>query len=143
MTLYLDASVLIPLFIAEARTDEAQTALFGQVLIVSDLAIVETSSGVARRARMGDISQSEAATVVVSLDIWVTSSAQREILAPGDVRTALSLVWRTDLGLRAPDAMNIAIALRRSAALFTFDFKMAEAARTLGLEVIGMEARSA
>jgi antitoxin (DNA-binding transcriptional repressor) of toxin-antitoxin stability system len=40
------------------------------------------------------------------------------------------------LGLRAPDAVNIAIAQRCAATLLTFDEKMARSARSLGMTVI-------
>jgi predicted nucleic acid-binding protein len=48
-----------------------------------------------------------------------------------------TLVRRVDLGLRAPDAINIAIAQRCGAHLLTFDAKMARSARTLGVNVVG------
>jgi len=50
---------------------------------------------------------------------------------------AISLVRRLDSGLRAPDALNIAIAQRCEAYLLTFDGKMARSARSLGVTVIG------
>jgi hypothetical protein len=39
------------------------------------------------------------------------------------------------LALRAPDGINLAIASRIGATLFTFDLKMASAARVLGITV--------
>jgi predicted nucleic acid-binding protein len=42
---------------------------------------------------------------------------------------------RLDLTLRAPDAINIALAQRLEATLFTFDAKMAGAAKVLGVDV--------
>jgi predicted nucleic acid-binding protein len=96
LTLYLDASALLPLFIEEARTYDAHEHLRGNVLLISDFAIAEFSSGV-----------------------------------------AIGLVRRLDPGLRAPDALNIAIAQRCEANLLTFDGKMARSARSLGMNVIG------
>jgi predicted nucleic acid-binding protein len=40
------------------------------------------------------------------------------------------------LGLRAPDALNIAITQRCGARLLTFDAKMARSARSLGVNVV-------
>ncbi|MBP6014923.1 MAG: type II toxin-antitoxin system VapC family toxin [Alphaproteobacteria bacterium] len=136
MNLYLDASVLIPLFIDEARTGEAHGALAGRILIVSDFAMAEFSSGIARRARMGDISEIDAESVFATFDTWIARAAQRESLAAGDVHAALGLVRRLDLALRTPDAVNIAVAQRCGAALLTFDAKLAAAARSLGLDVL-------
>ena len=137
MTLYLDASALIPLFIEEARTQEAQGHLRGNVLVISDFAIAEFSSGVARRCREGEINASGASTVFAALDAWTARAARRELLTAGDIGAAIGMVRRLDLGLRTPDALNIAIAQRCDASLLTFDVKMARSARSLGMTVIG------
>ncbi len=137
MSLYLDASALLPLFIEEARSDQAHESLRGNTLIISDFAIAEFSSGVARRARAGEITDSGAASVFAALDAWTLKATRRETLTAGDVNAAISLVRRLELGLRAPDAVNIAIAQRCTATLLTFDEKMARSARSLGIAVIG------
>jgi uncharacterized protein len=136
LSLYLDASALLPLFIEEARTNQAHTSLRGNVLIISDFAVAEFSSGVARRTRAGEINESDAVSVFTALDAWTLNAARRETLTPGDVNMAISLVRRLDLGLRAPDAVNIAIAQRCAATLLTFDEKLARSARSLGMTVI-------
>jgi len=48
------------LFIEEARTHDAHEHLRGNVLVISDFAIAEFSSGVARRSRVGEINESGA-----------------------------------------------------------------------------------
>jgi len=136
LNLYLDASALLPLFIDEPKTQRAQELLRGSILVISDFAVAEFSSGVARRARLGEITDSGASAAFAALDAWTLSAAKRESLTTGDVGLAISLVRRLDLGLRAPDAMNIAIARRCEAQLLTFDEKMARCARSLGLAVI-------
>jgi predicted nucleic acid-binding protein len=68
LSLYLDASALLPLFIEETNTLKAHQLLRGNVLIVSDFAIAEFSSGVARRVRAGKINESGAASVFATLD---------------------------------------------------------------------------
>jgi len=117
LSLYLDASAPLPLFIEEARTNQAHESLRGNVLIISDFAIEEFSSGVARRTRAGEIKDSGAASVFAALDAWTLKATRRETLTAGDVNVAISLVRRLDLGLRAPDAVNIAIAQRCAATL--------------------------
>jgi uncharacterized protein len=52
-----------------------------------------------------------------------------------DIASAASFIRRLDLNLRAPDAINIAIADRIGAALATFDDRMAAAARALEVAV--------
>lgn len=136
MSLYLDASALLPLFIDEPRTNQAHESLRGNVLIISDFALAEFSSGVARRTRAKEISDSDAASVYAASDAWVLNATRRETLMPRDVNVAISLVRRLDLALRAPDAVNIAIAQRCAATLLTYDARMARSARSLGLTVI-------
>jgi predicted nucleic acid-binding protein len=134
--LYLDASALLPLFIDEPKTRRAQELLRGSILVISDFAVAEFSSGVARRARLGEITDSGASAVFAALDAWTLSASKRESVTTGDVVFAISLVRRLDLGLRAPDAINIAVARRCEAQLLTFDEKMARSAQSLGLTVI-------
>lgn len=136
MNLYLDASVLVALFVAESRSHEAQAALRGHVLVVSDFAIAEFSSGVARRARLGEITMAQATTVCATFDAWTARAVRRESIITADLVAAIALVRRFELGLRTPDAVNIAIAQRCGARLMTFDAKMARSARKLGLTVI-------
>lgn len=53
---YLDASALAKLYVSEARSDELEAALLGRRdLIVSDLALSELASAIARRAREGEM----------------------------------------------------------------------------------------
>jgi hypothetical protein len=54
--------------------------------------------------------------------------------APSDIATA-GFIRRLDLTLRAPDAINIAIAWRVGVALATFDAGMASCGATLGVTV--------
>lgn len=107
------------------------------MLVVSDFAIAEFSSGVARRARTGDIKESDATVVFATFDAWIANATWRENLTAGDLVNASALIRRLDLGLRAPDALNIAITQRCGAHLLTFDAKMARSARALGVNVVG------
>ena len=68
-------------------------------------------------------------------DRWTKEVVARVEIEAQDVRTADSLLRRIELGLRAPDAINIAVAERFGAELATFDRRMAAAARTLGVQI--------
>ena len=52
-----------------------------------------------------------------------------------DIARAETMLRRLDLNLRAPDAIHIVIAQRSEAMLVTFDLKMADSARFLGVTV--------
>jgi predicted nucleic acid-binding protein len=113
-------------------------SLRGKALIISDFAIAEFSSVVARRTRAREINHSGAASVFAALDVWTLKATRRETLTAGDVNVALSLVRRLKLRSRATDAVNIAIAQRCAATLLTFDDKMARSARSLGMSGGGL-----
>lgn len=135
MNLYLDASVLVPLFVSEARSDDAQAGLQGRALFISDLAAAEFSAAISRRVRTGDLGVEQAPAAFATFDAWSARAANRVPLETGDLLSTIALVRRLDLHLRTADAVNLAIVQRLGAEIFTFDKKMAEAARSLGLAV--------
>ena len=105
------------------------------VVIVSDFAISEFSSAVARLFRMNLFTKADARLVFSNFDGWVGRESQQVTTQSGDIAAASALVRRFELGLRTPDAINIAIAQRVGAVMVTFDAKMKVAAKALGLEV--------
>lgn len=135
MTIYLDTSVVVPLLLPDAFEDKARVFLAGgpDDLIVSDFVATEFASVVGIRLRMGLLAIDEARTVLSNLDTWIARSADRAETTALDVKTAEAMLRRLDLSLRAPDAINIAIAQRIGADLATFDKQQAEAAKKLGV----------
>lgn len=133
---YLDASVLVPLFTDDAFSTRADRVLRNGVwhAIVSDYATAEFSSAVARRVRTKELSISEAHDAFSDFDVWI-SRAHRVEAQPTDISHAATFIRRLDLPLRTPDALHIAIARRMGASLVTFDDGMASAARALGVAV--------
>lgn len=132
--IYLDASVIVPLFVIEARSAEARGRLLGAALTASPLSLAETSSAIARRVRMGEIRADDADTQLKSLDAWVAGAIAACEITGEDFSNATAFIRRFDLALRTPDALHIAIAARLGAKLLTFDTKMAAAASALGLD---------
>lgn len=58
---YLDTSALAKIYVAEAESNELESALLGRRdLIVSDLAVTELTSVIARRVREADLSFADA-----------------------------------------------------------------------------------
>lgn len=134
---YADASLLVPLFTIDAFTARAKTWLAHapRSLLVSDFAGTELASAVARKRRMRDLSDTDAAQALETFDQWTARFAIPCGTQPGDIATATGWLRRQDLTLRAPDAINLAIAARLGAAIVTFDAGMAAAARALVLPV--------
>ena len=136
MRLYLDTSVLVPLFVAESRSRDANAGLVGQNLYVSDLAAAEFSAAISTRVRTSEMTAADALSLFATFDAWAEKAANRAQVEGADMAAALVLVRRPELALRMPDAANLAIAQRLSATVFTFDKKMAAAAAALGLPVL-------
>lgn len=133
--IYLDASVIVPLFVIEARSAEARGKILGETLVASPLGLAETSSAISQRVRMGEITAMVANLRLKSLDAWAANALASSDVMGQDFLTATSFIRRFDLGLRTPDALHIAIAARLGAKLLTFDAKMAAAAVALGIDV--------
>jgi predicted nucleic acid-binding protein len=131
---YLDTSVIIPLFLGEARSLEAEALCANSEIIVSDLASAEFSSALGLAARSRRLSEEAAHKVLAQFDAWIAQHAAPAETLSEDFSAATIMLRRFDLGLRTPDALHIAIAARLGAKLLTFDAKMTAAATALGLD---------
>jgi predicted nucleic acid-binding protein len=137
VSLYLDASVLVTLFVIDPLSARAEACLLAQpeIVVVSDFGVAEFSSVVGRRARTHDLTREDGPLAFSNLDTWVARSAYRQEITTADVDAANRILRRLDVNLRTPDAIHIAIAQRLEATLVTFDRSMAAGARALGIAV--------
>jgi uncharacterized protein len=138
LSIYLDASPLVALFVNDVLTTRTEAILrrARSVLIVSDFAAAEFAGAIARRERMRLLTAAEARIAFSAFDTWTARAAKQVHIATADVVAAAAFIRRLDLTLRAPDAIHIAIAQRIGADLFTFDKQMAKSARALGTSVV-------
>ena len=141
---YLDTSALAKLYIAEPGSDALEAALIGRRdLIVSDLAVTELTSAIARRRREGDLSAAQADRLYrrVVADVSGDEFLRAE-LTPSVHREAERLLLRigAHTPLRAADALHVATAGGLGArTLVTFDVRLGAAARAFGgLDVLGV-----
>jgi uncharacterized protein len=136
VSLYLDASVLVTLFVIDPSSARAEAFLSAhpEIVIVSDFGVAEFSSAVGRRVRTRDLTREDGQLAFSHLDTWVARSAYREITT-ADIDAANRILRRLEVNLRTPDAIHIAIAQRLEATLVTFDRSMAASARALGIAV--------
>src|SRR5580658_368116 len=128
VTVYLDTSLLVGLFVegdAHSRRARSFTAGDDEVMVVSDFAAAEFSSVIARLTRTSMIQQAAAREVFVSFDDWRARFTVHKEMDAGDLRAAIAMIRRLDLNLRAPDAINLAVARRLGASIATFDQGMA------------------
>jgi uncharacterized protein len=133
---YADASLLVALIVPDALGERAVRFLDSDpTLLISDFAAAEFASAVALRVRTAALTRAEAQVAFSTFDAWSSRFGDRLAVAASDVTRSELLLRRLDLNLRAPDAINLCIAQRHDAALATFDIRMADAARALGLDV--------
>ena len=138
MSVYLDTSVLIALFIdSDPFTERAKACMARNPdsLIVSDFVAAEFASAVARLTRTRRLTTDDATALFGTFDAWTARTAETANATTPDIAAASAVLRRLDLNLRAPDAINIAVADRLGAILATFDDRMATAARALGVQV--------
>lgn len=137
MRVYLDESVTVALLVIDPHTARAEAFLrtHDPELVVSDFAATESAAVIAKRVRTRLLTVQEAHEAFAAFDAWASLATQRVATTEGDLRVAETLVRRLDLALRAPDALNLAIAIRAAAAIATFDLRMAASARTIGAAV--------
>ena len=134
---YLDASVLVAVLTVEPFSERADRFVRDHPigLIISDFAAAEFASAIARRVRMREVTVDDARSDLAAFDSWAARSVQSIELTATDVALATAFLRRLDLTLRTPDAIHIAIAQRINATLVTFDQRMTESARALGVTV--------
>ncbi len=137
MSVYFDASLIVSLFINDDSNERAEAYLreTSPTVCVSDFAAAEFSSALNRRVRMGLLSAREARAAFGEFDTWRIRVAIRLETTAADMGMADSYLRRLDLPLRTPDALNIALADKADAPLATFDQRMAECAKALGVAV--------
>jgi hypothetical protein len=139
-SIYIDSSALAKLYVPEAESESLDAFLRGRRgLMISELAITEVLSAVARRKREGELRANQANRIRDALLADADSGSFALLdLNPAVHREAERLLLTTDaVPLRTLDALHIALALSgASPHLLTFDLRMAEAAAQSGLNVI-------
>ena len=140
VAIYLDSNALVKLYVPEPESDRLDAFLRGRRgLLMSELAITEVLSAVARRKRDGGLRADDAIKIRDALMADADSgSFGRLDLNPAVHREAERLLLATDsLPLRTLDALHVALAVSGSAThVLTFDHRMRDAAVLAGLVAI-------
>ncbi|MBV9570114.1 MAG: type II toxin-antitoxin system VapC family toxin [Alphaproteobacteria bacterium] len=137
--LYFDTSVLIPLVLSESTSAEVHRFIKKQAvsgLATSHWTRVECSSVLAREVRMKHYLSSAALKVDADLESLIYASFEILAVTRGDLETAKLLLQKYETGLRAGDALHLAIAKNNHAQMiYSLDDRMIRAGRLLGLPV--------
>jgi predicted nucleic acid-binding protein len=137
MSMYLDASFLVPMLIEEqgsAAVNAYLVAADGE-LLVSEFAAAEVASALSRLVRMRLLATADAAARLADFAAWRAAASSPVDVQPADARLAYAYVCRFDLMLRAADALHLAIAARLDASIVTLDGRMERAAQELGITI--------
>jgi predicted nucleic acid-binding protein len=142
VSFYLDASAVLPTLVAEAGSDRVIRFLRETTapLVVSDFAAAEVASALARLTRLALLARDAAHRHLADFDLWRAGFTQTIDVQTPDARLANLIVRRFELGLRAPDALHLAVCRRAGATLVTLDRRLAAAARMLDLPVSDLAA---
>jgi predicted nucleic acid-binding protein len=137
--LYFDTSFLAPL-ILEEPTSSAVERFIAQLpagaLAISHWTRVEFSSLLAREVRMGGLEQQIAREADAQFEVIVAESFVVLLPSADDFNLAKLYLGNHDTGLRAGDALHLAIAKNnRAEAVYSFDKTLLTAGRALGLPV--------
>ena len=142
---YLDASVLVALIVPEPSS-RAVRQWFDKTRSdprsVSDWCLTESASALGMKVRLREMSASELAKARTLLSSMV--SASFELITPRrvDFELAADFLAQPSLGLRAGDALHLAVAVGAAAGpVVTLDKTMLVAARRLGIDAVDPSAR--
>ncbi|MGZ8217881.1 type II toxin-antitoxin system VapC family toxin [Methylomagnum sp.] len=136
MARYLDTSVLVPLYVEESRSSDVERWLAGlgsMPLMVSPWCVTEFSSALGLKARRGELSGTDLAKAVAGFRRFAGQRARMVEVVAQDFYRAGELCDRWQLGLRAGDALHLAVSERRGLTVCTLDRGMWTAAQALGL----------
>jgi uncharacterized protein len=136
--IYADTSLLLPVYVPEVNSDTANEVVKGaKELLVSDLTVAEFLVGLARKVKLGTLSQQLAAQVRASFEQHIAEGyLQRVPLVSSYSEAAGQLAVQSPVMLRTLDAIHLAVAIQHGAVVATLDTRLSEAAQAIGVEVL-------
>lgn len=134
--LYIDTSVLVSALTNESRTAEMQDWLASQRpedLVISDWVMTEFSAALSVKIRTGQLAPEHRAEALAMFRSMAEVSLDVVAVSRRDFATAAQLSDQHAIGVRAGDALHLAIAANHGYHLVSLDRGLAEAASAFGV----------
>ena len=133
---YVDTSVLVAALTNEVNTRRAERWLIAAAagdLVISDWVVVEFSAALSIKLRVGSIDLKQRAAALGAFATIIDESLTLTPLKSDHSRTAARFADQHQLGLRAGDALHLAVARDQAATLCTLDKRLANTGKALGV----------
>ena len=134
--LYVDTSVLVAALTNEPATATMQAWLADQdpaALAISDWTVTEFSSALSLKLRSGRLTIDHRAMILSTFNRLVSETFVTIGITGGQFRMAARFVERHQLGLRAGDALHLAVASEHGSTVCTLDRLLAAAGPEIGV----------
>ncbi|MGN6848347.1 MAG: type II toxin-antitoxin system VapC family toxin [Sphingomicrobium sp.] len=138
MTIYCDTSLLVTALVGEVASERVLAWLAGkagETLIISDWCVTEFSSALSLKLRNRRISPEQRAETLAAWASLRQTSLTTLPVQSEHFQAAATYCERSNVGLRASDALHLAVAAAHGCVIATLDAVQRKAAIELGIKV--------